>query len=49
MNLIATGWHFEQFTVAVFLYHPFSHNLRDIKPDFLEVSRLGIIRNLQFL
>jgi hypothetical protein len=43
MNLVAAGWHFEQFTVAKLRYNPFRHGLRNIKPDFLEVSRLWII------
>ena len=43
MNRVAAGWHIEQFTVAVFLHYPFCHGLRDIKPDFLEVSRLRVI------
>jgi hypothetical protein len=43
MNLVATGRHFEKFTAAAFLHHPFRYALRDIRPNFLEVSRLRII------
>jgi hypothetical protein len=43
MNLVAAGWHIEQFTMAKLRHYPFCHGLRDIKPDFLEMSRLGMI------
>jgi hypothetical protein len=44
MNFVAAGWHIEQFTAAMFPHHPFRHGLRNIKPYFLEVSRLRMIR-----
>jgi hypothetical protein len=43
MNLVAAGFHFEKFAMAAFLYDPFRHRLRDVMPDFLEVSRLRVV------